>query len=206
MDFVNRWVVVWAMQLLKQSLRLPATYGWNGDPCVPLAHIWFGVDCRFNNSATSWFIDGLYVPINFECCPLTNMIYSVCIIAFVIVTKSQTWWLWIIIMEWKTNGSLFTFASCSNLPLLCHERYLMTAVQILGRSRSAWCSRRGDWIIVWSPNSVRPLIIFPCNNHRFVSVQTTWEWSWWSCFKCIYKCWSGFEFLLWVKLGGKALI
>ncbi|XP_073392572.1 receptor-like protein 4 isoform X2 [Physcomitrium patens] len=52
---------MWAMQLLKQSLRLPATYGWNGDPCVPLAHIWFGVDCRFNNSATSWFIDGLYL-------------------------------------------------------------------------------------------------------------------------------------------------
>ncbi|KAG0610029.1 hypothetical protein M758_7G033100 [Ceratodon purpureus] len=54
---------LWAMQLLKQSLSLPASHGWNGDPCVPQGHTWFGVNCQFNATKNSWCIHGLYLDV-----------------------------------------------------------------------------------------------------------------------------------------------
>jgi hypothetical protein len=50
---------VWALQILKQSLNLPTRLGWNGDPCVPTEHPWFGINCGFNSNASTWFVDGL---------------------------------------------------------------------------------------------------------------------------------------------------
>ncbi|KAH1243028.1 Receptor-like protein 4 [Glycine max] len=48
-----------ALQTLKKALGLPPRFGWNGDPCVPQQHPWFGVDCQLNKSSGSWIIDGL---------------------------------------------------------------------------------------------------------------------------------------------------
>lgn len=50
---------VWALQGLKQSLSIPSRLGWNGDPCVPQLHPWFGVDCTLDTTTGYWIIDGL---------------------------------------------------------------------------------------------------------------------------------------------------
>ncbi|KAG0615556.1 hypothetical protein M758_5G050700 [Ceratodon purpureus] len=50
---------LWALQVLKQSLSIPARLGWNGDPCVPQLHPWFGIDCRRDTTSGFWIIDGL---------------------------------------------------------------------------------------------------------------------------------------------------
>jgi hypothetical protein len=63
MDAATVKTDLWAMQLLKQSLSLPASQGWNGDPCVPQEHTWFGVNCQFNATKNSWCIHGLYLDV-----------------------------------------------------------------------------------------------------------------------------------------------
>ncbi|XP_024399560.1 receptor-like protein 4 [Physcomitrium patens] len=50
---------LWALQQLKQSLNIPVRMGWNGDPCVPQLHPWYGVDCKRDTATGLWMIDGL---------------------------------------------------------------------------------------------------------------------------------------------------
>lgn len=50
---------VWALQRMKQNLELPGRLGWNGDPCIPQVHAWYGVNCEFDATAGAWFINGL---------------------------------------------------------------------------------------------------------------------------------------------------
>lgn len=50
---------VLALQGLKQSLDVPAHLGWNGDPCVPQLHPWFGVKCTRDATSGHWIVDGL---------------------------------------------------------------------------------------------------------------------------------------------------
>ncbi|KAG0561915.1 hypothetical protein KC19_9G103000 [Ceratodon purpureus] len=50
---------VWALQRMKQNLELPARLGWNGDPCIPQVHAWYGVNCEFEATVGAWFINGL---------------------------------------------------------------------------------------------------------------------------------------------------
>lgn len=50
---------VWALQSMKQNLDLPGRLGWNGDPCIPQVHAWYGVNCEFEATVGAWFINGL---------------------------------------------------------------------------------------------------------------------------------------------------
>lgn len=50
---------VWSLRALKDTLGLPLRFGWNGDPCVPQQHPWSGIDCHFDHTKSTWFIDGL---------------------------------------------------------------------------------------------------------------------------------------------------
>ncbi|XP_024362217.1 receptor-like protein 4 isoform X2 [Physcomitrium patens] len=50
---------VWALQSMKQGLELPSRVGWNGDPCIPQLHAWYGVNCEFDAAVGTWFITGL---------------------------------------------------------------------------------------------------------------------------------------------------
>jgi hypothetical protein len=54
-----RPVAVWALQSMKQNLDLPGRLGWNGDPCIPQVHAWYGVNCEFEATVGTWFINGL---------------------------------------------------------------------------------------------------------------------------------------------------
>lgn len=43
-----------AMRALKESLRIPARMGWNGDPCAPTNwDAWEGVTCHPNKKETA---------------------------------------------------------------------------------------------------------------------------------------------------------
>lgn len=56
--------------------------GWNGDPCVPQLHPWYGVDCKRDTATGLWMIDGLYVP-------QTILFYfKLCTYAFLVIFDS----------------------------------------------------------------------------------------------------------------------
>lgn len=44
---------------IKQSMELPSRLGWNGDPCVPPVHPWYGTKCTFDALTGAWFISQL---------------------------------------------------------------------------------------------------------------------------------------------------
>jgi hypothetical protein len=50
---------VWALQNIKRTLELPSRLGWNGDPCVPPMHPWYGTTCAFDNVVGAWFVSNL---------------------------------------------------------------------------------------------------------------------------------------------------
>lgn len=49
------------MKALKDSLRVPARMGWNGDPCAPTTwNAWEGVLCRTSKDGNALVISQMY--------------------------------------------------------------------------------------------------------------------------------------------------